>query len=139
MDLERAREILLAHARRPRNLYDPARDAGAIHGECLNPLCGDHVRVRLFNHGDRIERCVIEVHGCTMCTASASLMSEHVKNLDREQARDAADRFAQAVASDSAWPDELADFQAFSHLRVNRARIPCALIPWQALKNALDL
>jgi nitrogen fixation NifU-like protein len=75
-----------------------------------------------------------------MCVASASLMSEHVRNLGFAEVLGVHALMRETLlGSDSTpWPPLLADFAALSHLRVNRARIPCALLPWHALARALS-
>lgn len=134
MDLERAREILLNHARHPRNLLG-SEIPGAISGECHNPACGDHVIVFAQVEDERIKECRLQIEGCTMCTASASVMSEKIKGLTLIEVERLRQRFSQALTSQGPWP--LPELSMFENLRVNRARIPCALIGWQALKVAL--
>lgn len=136
MDLERAREILLNHARHPRNLAEGDEAEGSITGECRNPVCGDYVRVIARLEDDRISECRLVVQGCTMCTASASVMSEKIKGLRVSDVELLRSTFTQALLSQGPWP--LPHFSMFENLRVNRARIPCALIGWQALKVALN-
>ena len=139
MDLNHAREILLDHARRPRHRVTEAPLDFTLRGECKNPLCGDHVQVFVELRGGRITTCRLLLHGCTMCTAAASLMAERVVGLTPAAARTLGQRFAGTLltAPDAAWPAEVAALEVFTHLRVNRARIPCALIPWYALREAL--
>jgi nitrogen fixation protein NifU and related proteins len=136
VDLAEAREVLIDHARHPRNCGSVT---GALQGECRNPLCGDLVRVFVTVQEARIAHCTLEVQGCTICTASASIMSEQVRGLRVAEAQDLRQSFADILmtSSDVEWPSSLVEFRAFSHLRVNPARIPCALIPWYALKEAL--
>ena len=139
MDLNQARAILIDHARNPRNQL--VGEPNVNHrGECRNPLCGDFVRVFVTLKEARIAQCALQVQGCTICTASASIMSEQVMNLLESDAHDLRQSFTDILVTseEQAWPIELAGFRAFSHLRVNPARIPCALIPWYALKEALQ-
>lgn len=133
MSLESAREVLLDHARRPRNIAQ-VQDT---FGECRNPICGDHVRVALVTSGECIEACRIQVHGCTMCTASASMMSVWLKGRSLTAGQAMISHFESELLAASETPWTIAELAPFAHLRVNRMRIPCALIPWKALGNLL--
>jgi len=143
MELAEAREILLEHARHPRNHLGqgqaPRLGGSCVRGDSYNPLCGDKVQVFLSVIGDRIDSCSISVQGCAMCTASSSVMSLEVKNLTGGEAERLRVLFTEALLGNAGqpWPETLEAFAPFSHLCVNRARIPCALIPWYALKEAL--
>lgn len=141
MDLDKARSILIDHARSPRNhTNDPSRLASYRRGESRNPLCGDLVKVFVKVEDAKIVDCVLQVQGCTVCTASASLMSIEIKNLAESDAHDLRQALSDILVTTHPleWPARLKAFEAFSHLRVNPARIPCALIPWFALKDALN-
>ena len=143
MDLEVAREVLLDHAKNPRNRV-ASKDIQSFQasGECQNPLCGDHVKIYVEMNSEiqRIQEIQIQVKACTICTASASLMSEEVKFKSISEIDVLRELFEQTLLdkSDGVWPGHLENFVAFSHLRVNPARIPCSLIPWYALKQALS-
>ena len=143
MNLEAAREILLDHGKNPRNRV-ASKDIKSfqVSGECQNPLCGDHVKVYLEMNSDTqcIQEAQIQVKACTICTASASLMSEEVKFRSKLEIDSLRELFEQTLLdkSNAVWPERLGSFIAFSHLRVNPARIPCSLIPWYALKQALS-
>ena len=76
MTPEQERDYLLDHVRNPRNVGELENAIGM--GECRNPACGDHVRVTLRNP-EKLE-IKIKATGCTICIASASLMSELIKH-----------------------------------------------------------
>ena len=68
------RDILLEHARKPKNsgrLDNPELSA-TVH----NPLCGDELELTLAMSGELILDCKTIVRGCSICQASASIMSE---------------------------------------------------------------
>jgi nitrogen fixation NifU-like protein len=137
LDLEQARGILLDHAKRPRN-HRGALPAAEM-GECRNPLCGDVVQVYVTLTEDRVSECSLTVQGCTICTASASLMSEKIKNHNRAQIQQMRRELSETLIAppESGWPTSLDDLRALAHLRVNPSRVPCALLSWYALKEAL--
>ena len=68
------KEVLLEHFHQPRN-------KGGLQGADVlrrgsNPRCGDEIEVGLFLQGDRLERVKFRGRGCSVCIASASLMTE---------------------------------------------------------------
>ena len=138
MDIESARAVLIDHARHPRNAE--GGDLHSLKGECRNPLCGDFVRVFVSLEDSRVSSVSMDLQGCTICTASASLMSENIRGLTVEEIDELRQTFSDILvtAVHVDWPEQLRAFGAFSHLRVNPARVPCALIPWYALKEALQ-
>ena len=80
MDLkELYQEIILDHGKNPRNLgkfENFNKDA-----EGYNPLCGDKVHVYLkLNEDKEIEDISFEGHGCAISMASASIMTELMKD-----------------------------------------------------------
>ena len=142
MNLDQARHLLLEHARHPRNRISQRPDLTEFDrwGDCQNPLCGDQVKVLFKIRNNRIDRCALEMRGCTICTASASLMSEILSGLTPEEALDLRKLFGEALFSkpNEPWPERLSLLEAFSNLRISPARVPCALIPWYAMKEALQ-
>lgn len=77
------REHLLDHYRRPRG-WGLKPGATAERRE-FNPLCGDEVTAQLFLAGDTIEEARFEGHGCVICLAAASLLSEDLVNASVER------------------------------------------------------
>lgn len=140
MELEAARELLLDHARHPRweGLVSHATHAGV----CQNPLCGDLVAVSLRLNTNSpthsfIEEIRIRVSGCTIATASASLMAEWIQNKNLSLISTWIKTVPEYLKGQSQGSEDLAPLQALEHLRINPTRLPCALLAWQALEQAL--
>lgn len=139
MELEAARQILLDHSKHPRNKLIGEPQKFEFFGECQNPLCGDHVKIYASLDGEWVRELQMQIKGCTMCTASASLMSEAIKHKSKAEIQKLKRLFEETLLSNrQEWPEGLMFFEAFSHLKVNPARIPCALIPWYALKKIIE-
>ncbi len=129
-------EFLLKHARNPSHSGDTR--SLALQGSCKNPLCGDNVEVGIDLSEGAISQIRIQASGCGISTASASLMSEIVKGKTVGEAFSALDVFNNSLLSKTDWPDEIALLKPFQRLRESPTRIPCALIGWFALKDALE-
>ncbi len=130
-------EIILDHYKNPRNQKDLA-DRNIPFLE--NPVCGDSVRVALDKGGeDRIERVWFEGHGCAVSTASASMMTELVRDKTLTEARETCRRFIAIMRGEK--QENLADWgelEALQGVLKYPARIKCATLPWHGLERALE-
>jgi len=112
-------DILLDHFRHPRNYGSlPAPD---ISNEQFNPLCGDRIRLELKLVRSRVEEARFKGDACAISTAAASLLTELIVGKDLEALSGIPDdRLLSALESD-----------------IQPARIQCALLPLQALREGL--
>ena len=131
---------ILDHNKSPRNFGVPAdsnRDA-----EGYNPLCGDELHVYLrVDAAGRIDDIGFEGSGCAISRASASLMTEYVKNQSREEVDRAFDAFHDLVTKapkEGATPESLGKLAVFSGVREFPMRVKCATLAWHTLRAALD-
>lgn len=133
------RDVLLKHAKHPQRVGDIADADGR--GSCRNPLCGDHVEVavKIDHKKNVVEDIRIRVSGCGISTASASLMSELMANQSTVKMRELLMLATRTLSSteDTPWPMELQSLKPLQSLRRNPRKIPCALMAWYALKDAL--
>src|SRR5262245_34955300 len=77
-------EVIVDHSKRPRNFRKPEGYNRAAEG--FNPLCGDRIHLYLKVEGGIIKDAGFEGAGCAISTASASMMTECLKNKDFSQA-----------------------------------------------------
>ena len=140
MDFEELyREVILDHARRPRNLGELLEADRHVHGD--NPLCGDEVTVHVkFGQKDDIENITFTGNACSICMASASLMTQKVKRHTRAEAGALWRRFHDLLTAQPEPPldEDLGDLLALQGVRKFPMRVKCATLPWQALKEALE-
>lgn len=130
------RDVILDHNRRPRNFG--GLDSADASVEGFNPLCGDHLTLRLKLDDDTISDIRFEGEGCAISTASASLMTEAVKGKSRVDALELFDRVHQLLTDDAAPPAEgLGKLAALSGVREFPARVKCASLCWHTLASAL--
>jgi nitrogen fixation NifU-like protein len=130
------RDVILDHNRQPRN-FGPLEPADAS-VEGFNPMCGDHLTLRLRLNDDTISDIRFEGQGCAISTASASLMTEAVKGKNRGEALKLFDRVHQLLTDDAAPPaEELGKLAALSGVREYPARVKCASLCWHTLASAL--
>ena len=79
-------EVILQHYRTPRN-FGPLAEADRT-GEESNPLCGDHITLRLKVEpsSHKISEVRFEGDGCAISVASASMLTEKIAGLTLEEA-----------------------------------------------------
>ena len=77
--------------------------------------------------------------GCAISIASASVMTESLKEQSCDHARELFERFHQMVATDDgAESDGMGKLAAFAGVRDYPARVKCATLAWHTLRAALD-
>jgi nitrogen fixation NifU-like protein len=129
------RDVILDHNRRPRNFGGLESADASVEG--YNPMCGDHLTLRLKLHDGAISDIRFEGQGCAISTASASLMTEAVKGKSRDEALQLFDRVHRLLTDDAAPSDELGKLAALSGVREYPARVKCASLCWHTLASAL--
>jgi nitrogen fixation protein NifU and related proteins len=134
-------EVILDHSKKPRNAQ-PLPDANR-RADGHNPLCGDRGTVYVRLEGDTLKDVAYKGAGCSISTASASMMTEALKGRSRQEAEALFERFHRLVTSA---PDKAAENQApelgkltvFSGVCEFPVRVKCASLPWHTLKAALE-
>ena len=130
-------ELILDHYRRPRNKGTLER---ATHSVSLNnPLCGDEIDLQLRVDGDVIKDARFIGRGCSISQAAASMMTQLLKDKSIPQALALADRMSAMMQGDlsAARDKSLGDLRALAGVSKFPVRIKCALLPWNALTDAM--
>jgi nitrogen fixation protein NifU and related proteins len=132
------REVILDHSRRPIG-RGGVEGATASHHE-YNPTCGDEVTVGIWlgEHGELAD-VRWDGQGCSISTASASVMSDLVRGLAREDAQALVDEFRRLVrgGGEVEASEALGDAAAFAGVAKLVTRVKCAMLPWVALEADL--
>ena len=130
-------EVILDHYRHPRH-HGRVEDA-SHQADGFNPLCGDRIHMTIKMDGDKVEEIAFEGAGCAISTASASLLTETVKGMDRKAAEELFERFHRLVTTDEGDGDEsLGKLAVFAGVREYPVRVKCATLAWHTLKAALE-
>lgn len=142
MDFEELyREVIMEHARRPRNFGELPEATCHIHGD--NPTCGDEVTLHVkFGDQEDISEVTFTGSGCSICMASASIMTQKIKRHSRAEAAELWKKFHELLTTDvsvelTELDDALGELQALQGVRKFPMRIKCATLPWHALEQAL--
>jgi nitrogen fixation NifU-like protein len=130
-------EVILDHGKRPRNLRKmEGADRRAV-GH--NPLCGDRLTLYLRMDGDVVRDVSFEGAGCAISQASASLMTEAVKGMTKEEVETLFQRFHDLVTGHpGAVPTVgLGKLAVFAGVCEFPARVKCASLAWHTMRAAL--
>ncbi len=127
-------DLILDHSKRPKNKKTLSTVTHQAQGD--NTFCGDIIKVFLEVEDSLINEVAFDGKGCAICIASASLMTEHVKNLTIDQALALFDEFHSLVTVDLA-NKNLGKLQAFAGVKEYPIRVKCATLAWHTLKAAL--
>jgi nitrogen fixation NifU-like protein len=131
------RDVILDHNKQPRNFgrLDPCDGSADGH----NPLCGDRLHVTLRLDGDRISDIRFDGKGCAISVAAASLMTEAVSGLRRQQVAELSDIVHQLLTDHQYTPAaDIGKLAALSGVREYPVRVKCAALCWHTLQAALE-
>lgn len=117
-------QTLLAHSKQPHNNRQlPDAESATVR----NPLCGDEITVYQKN-GD----ISFTAQACTICLASASMMTQHLATLPTPEAKAFADSLVSKLKDKPDTIDLPGDLAALSGVLAFPSRIRCATLPFEA-------
>ena len=135
-------EIILDHGKNPRNLRKTENFNKDAKGH--NPLCGDKVHIFLkLNENKKIEDICFEGSGCAISMASASIMTDLVKDKEEKEARELIKDFLDMIkekselVTKSLSDDEKTKLMSLSGVKQYPMRVKCATLAWHTLKSAI--
>ena len=139
-------EILADHHESPRNwgvLEHPTRVE-----QGYNPLCGDKISLSMeaaaaAGPAETLCHVAFEGEGCSICMASASIMSSMIEGKSFSEIQKLIEGFRQImqgaeVVEGMPKADEEQDIVALYGIKRFPVRIKCALLPWTTLKKGLE-
>jgi len=135
-------EIILDHGKNPRNLRRTDNFNKDAKGH--NPLCGDKVHVFLkLNENKKIEDISFEGSGCAISMASASIMTDLVKEKEEEEAKKLIKDFLDMIKEKSSLTSNILDddqktkLMSLSGVKQYPMRVKCATLAWHTLTSAI--
>ena len=135
-------EVILDHSKRPRNFGKPAHANHTAQGH--NPLCGDRVTIYLDLGDDRkVKNVTFEGSGCAISMASASIMTEMLKDKTVDEAKALFEKFHGVVTGEDedltgADGVDLDRLEALSGVREFPMRVKCATLAWHTFLAATE-
>jgi nitrogen fixation NifU-like protein len=133
-------EVILDHSKHPHNFREMAEANRRADGH--NPLCGDRATVFLRVEGDVVRDVSFKGSGCSISTASASMMTDALRGRTLAEAEALFERFHELVTADpsraATASAELGKLGVFAGVHEFPVRVKCASLPWHTMKAALE-
>ena len=144
MDLkELYQEIILDHGKNPRNIKKSDNFNKDAKGH--NPLCGDKVHIFLkVDENNKISDIAFEGSGCAISMASASIMTDLMKEKKEIEVNELVNDFLEMIKknpelkSKILGESEKTKLMSLSGVKKYPMRVKCATMAWHTLLSALE-
>ncbi len=128
--------LIRDHFRRPRSRG--ALEAPASSGRAHNRFCGDTVLIWARLEDGLLAEVTFDGRGCAISLAAASMLTRVARGKSAAEIADLRQTFVDGLAPDAPpLPEELGDLRALAGVRRFPSRIRCAVLPFDALEDAL--
>ena len=136
-------EIILDHGKNPRNLRKTENFNKDAKGH--NPLCGDKVHVFLkLNENKKIEDISFEGSGCAISMASASIMTDLMKEKKEKEVKELVEDFLKMIKESPEMKtkiiseNEKTKLMSLSGVKQYPMRVKCATLALHTLTSAMN-
>ena len=132
-------QVILDHNKKPRNFRK--LETANHSAEGYNPLCGDQLTVYLDLENGLVKDVGFEGSGCAISKAAASMMTQAVKGMSREQAEGLFNEFHSMVTGEldeETEENSLGNLRIFAGVRDFPVRVKCATLSWHTMHAALN-
>lgn len=133
--LELYKELIIDHGLNPRNKYVMENFTNFAKG--FNSFCGDSFCLYL----NIVDNCIYDISfdgkGCSISTASASLMTVYLKKKTLSEASEMFDYFKLVVKGSVKLKEELHDLNLLSNICRFPSRVKCATLIWYIFSDVL--
>lgn len=131
------REVIMEHYKHPRNKGLVQDDLYQLH-HIKNPSCGDDITIQTKVEDGMIADCRHEGTGCSICCASASVLTETMIGKTVHDSRNIAQNYLKMITNEPVEDDiDLEEAEVFQGVRLFPARIKCASISWKAFLETI--
>ena len=135
-------EIILDHGKNPRNLKKSDNFNKDAKGH--NPLCGDKVHIYLkVDENNKISDIAFEGSGCAISMASASIMTDLMKEKKEVEVKELVDDFLEMIKQNPELKskilaeNEKTKLMSLSGVKKYPMRVKCATMAWHTLTAAM--
>lgn len=129
--------IILEHYSRPPH-KGPLQEH-THYDEGINPSCGDEIELFIKVDNDIVQEVNFDGVGCSICLASASMLTKLLRGKTVEEAKEFRQAFKDwiTVREPEPSPVDLDELEALGGVRNYPVRIKCALLAWETFEGAL--
>ncbi len=130
-------QVIIDHSQHPHN-FRALENADHVQ-DGFNPLCGDKLTLYIKEQEGVITEVGFKGEGCAISTASASLMSDAIKNKTHQEALELLEAFQEMIVTGKvANPEKLGKLAILAGVAEFPMRVKCATLAWHTLKAALS-
>jgi len=130
------RSVIMDHYKNPRN--KGVLEENNVTIDMNNPTCGDVIHLTLKVVDGIVLDAKFEGEGCSISMASASMMTQIIKNKDVDTAVKYAQVFSDMMLGKELDDSiDLGDIEALSGVAKFPARIKCATLAWKAMEKGV--
>src|SRR5699024_2314024 len=129
------RQVIMDHYKHPRNKGELEDDSLTV--EMNNPTCGDRIFLQFKLNGDVVEEVRFTGEDCSISLASASMMTEAVKEHPIHEALEMSELYSKSMLGEELDAEQFAldDIEALQGVSNFTARIKCATLAWKAMEK----
>lgn len=131
------RQIIMDHYEHPHNKRTPTDDR-YLKINMNSESCIDNIDVFLLVENGIVKDCCFDGIGCTISTASTSIMTDLVKGKTIEEAEKIIDNYKKMISEDKFDEELLDEAIVFMNTSKQASRIKCATIGWNGLNELLE-
>ena len=135
-------QLILDHGKNPRNLGKFENFNKDAKGH--NPLCGDKVHIYLkVDENNKISDIAFEGSGCAISMASASIMTDLMKEKKEVEVKELVDDFLEMIKQNPELKSKILDenektkLMSLSGVKKYPMRVKCATMAWHTLTAAM--
>ena len=133
-------EVIIDHSKNPRNFG--TLEKANCQAEGVNPLCGDELNLECYlDEQEVIQDIKFVGRGCAVSIASASIMTDMLKGMHKDDAEKLFRQFHYSVTSKSESSAETIDIgklEVLTGVREFPTRVKCATLAWHTAMSALN-
>ena len=131
------RQVILDHSSHPHHHGTLGQSDLTV--DMNNPTCGDVIHLELEVKDGIIENIAFDGSGCSISTASASMMTDAVLGKPVSEIEDLTLLFSDLVqGKDVPEAERLGEAEVLAGVAKFPARIKCATLAWKALSKAVN-
>ncbi len=131
------KELILEHARSPS--HKTRLPSPTVSEEGVNRSCGDEVEIEISVQDGVIKEICVMSRGCSISTASGSMMADVVEGIQVKQAQELIKKFKAMFTSegDPKFSEDMEELYSLQGVRKYPIRVKCATLSWSTLGQAL--
>ena len=128
-------QLIIDHNQNPHNFHKLDKATHYANGH--NPLCGDEITIYIIKHNNYIKNISFTGSGCAISKASASIMTDILKNIEIKDAQLLFEKFHTLVTTGQNTED-LGKLSVLAGVHKFPSRVKCATLAWHTFIGAMN-